>query len=311
MTISLTKYDSVGRPLTKEEVDANWTDIETAVNGALAGALPVAAITLAEGVSGQFLRFLDGDGTPIANVPFPAMLVEGGEWEEFADYTTRHIVTHEGGTYICRTAHTAYDFASDAAAGYWMMLGSNAAQSIAFTPGDTGLDATTMQDAIAELAGMLGSGLTADRVNYDNSTSGLVGTTVEAAINELATRTGAGGEDIHAFDVIVQPVGVIPYPTDLQTAVGMLSSAITGTDAAAADVSITPISGVSASNVQAALEVLKSQIGSASVAASGVSFFPGGLSSEVTTATNVQTAIADLVDYVRELHNRIAALEAA
>lgn len=155
MTLALTKYTTVGRPLTKEEVDSNWLDIETALNEAMAGALPVSAISLLEGPSGQFLRFLDSTGNSLGDIPFPAMLAIAGDWETGVDYTTRHIVTFEGSTYLCREAHEAGVFAADLVSGKWMQLGSSGggiANAVVFDPLPSDMTATDVQAAIDELA---------------------------------------------------------------------------------------------------------------------------------------------------------------
>ncbi len=196
MTISLFKYDTVGRPLTKDEVDGNWTAIEDAINDALAGALPVSAITLIDDNEGQFLRFLDGEGTALASVPFPAMLVETGEWEPLVEYTTRHIAIHDGGTYLCRVAHTAGTFSADFYGGKWVQLGSSGATSIAFNPGTSGLNSVTTQDAIVELAEMIG--MSGDGLNVDDEptaadiavtpSGSVTATNVQDALVQLAAQ---------------------------------------------------------------------------------------------------------------------------
>lgn len=302
MTISLNKYDTLGRPLTKEEVDENWDTISSAINDALSGILPVSGIILVDDETGQYLRFLDDEGAPIASIPFPAMLATTGDWETLTDYTTRHIVTHEGGTYLCRVAHTAEDFDIDLLEGKWALLGSNAAQSIAYDPSGTGLDAVTTQDAISELAGMLGDELTADRVHLDNAASGLTGTNVQAAINELATRSA----DIGAADVSVEPVGSVSA-TDMQTAVAQIVAKIdTPVAVEAADVSVDAISGVTGATVQEVLEDLKVQIDNAAPGSGGdgsaatTSFDPSSVGA-VTSATDVQAAIEDVVAHVLTL----------
>lgn len=299
MTLTLYKYDALGRPLTKEEVDGNWTEIENVVNDALSGALPVAAITLVEDATGQFLRFLDGEGAALASVPFPAMLAESGDWESLVDYTTRHIVTHLGGTYLCRVAHTAAAFETDLLAGRWTQLGSTGGASIAFDPGSTGLDAVTVQEAIVELAFKIGDGLTADRVDYDNAASGLTGTNVQAAVDQLAARPVVDT----AAQVSVEPAGSVSA-TDVQAALVELATRLDGavTDVSADDVSVAPITGINGSTVQAVLENLKTRIdaiepvegGSGDGSAVSTSFDSTGLEA-VTTATDVQHAIADVV----------------
>jgi hypothetical protein len=301
MTISLNKYDTLGRPLTKEEVDENWDTISGAINDALSGILPVSGIILVDDETGQYLRFLDDGGDPIASIPFPAMLATTGDWETLTDYTTRHIVTHQGGTYLCRVAHTAEDFDIDLLEGKWALLGSNAAQSIAYDPTGTGLDAVTTQDAISELAAMLGDELTADRVHFDNAASGLTGTNVQAAINELAARSA----DISAADVSVDPVGSVSA-TDMQMAVAQIVAKIdTPIAVAAADVSVDAIAGVNGATAQEVLEDLKSQIdavapGEGGGSAATTSFDPSAVGT-VTSATDVQGAIEDVVAHVLTL----------
>lgn len=300
MTLALYKYDTLGRPLTKDEVDGNWASIEAAVNDALSGALPVSAITLVEDATGQYLRFLDGEGDALASIPFPAMLTESGDWESLIDYTTRHIVTHEGGTYLCRVAHTAGTFSTDLLSGKWTQLGSSAAQSIAFEPGATGLDAVTMQDAIEELAGMIGGSLEADGISYDNVASGMTATNVQAAIDQLAARPVVG----EATEVAVDPSGSVTA-SDVQSALVELALRLDAVDeVSAADVSVTAITGVTGTDVQAVLQNLKTQIdavepGGGSGSAATTSFDPAGLGA-VTTATNVQQAIADVVTAIGE-----------
>lgn len=253
--VALFKYDDLGRALTKAEMDGNWTQIETALNDVLAGVLPVAAIELVATETAQYLRFLDDEGSVLADVPFPAMLAQGGAWATGVAYDTRHFVSHAGATYICAAAHTANDFDEDLAASKWFILGSSTAESLPFVPGDSGLESDTINDAVVELAGKVND-LDALHVAFDPAGTDLTSTTVQGAIAEIAVAGGGG-------------------------------------DVAAADVDITPITGVTGANVQAALEDLKIQVDAAGGSAPAASAVTMSAITGVDTAS-VQTAIADL-----------------
>ncbi len=76
-----------------------------------------------------------------------------GSWATATSYALRDLVVSSGNTYLCGIAHTSGTFATDLAAGRWLLssLGSNpAASGIPFTPAG-GIAATNVQAAIEEL----------------------------------------------------------------------------------------------------------------------------------------------------------------
>jgi hypothetical protein len=270
---TLNKYNDLGRPLTTSEVDGNWDVITTAITALENGGMPIVGINLLENESGAFLQFLDAEGGSVAEIPFPAGLQTAGTWTSGAAYTTRDIVMFEGGTFLCAIGHTASgaDIWTDLDAGRWLQLGSAAAESIEFVPGSSGLTSDTMQEAILELLGMIqGSSLVAANVAYNNTASGLSSTFVQGALDEIVIKVG-----------------------ELEDAIG--SGGGGGTDdQTAAEVSFTPVTGTTATNVQAALSDAFTAIGDlqadgGTVYADEVSFSASGW-----TATNVEDALVEV-----------------
>lgn len=130
-------------------LDAEFAAIETTLDATLAnleqiqrddGEIRDAMVklhTLSTDVRGLLAA---GQGTP------------RGAWVTATVYAVRDLVTQSGNTYIAPQAHTAGTFATDLAAGKWMLftLGSgNTAGTVGFTPTAT-LAATTTQAAIEE-----------------------------------------------------------------------------------------------------------------------------------------------------------------
>ncbi|NKJ77766.1 carbohydrate-binding protein [Rhizobium leguminosarum] len=328
MTISLTKYTDVARPLTKEEVDGNWDALIDAISALQEGGMPqIVGINSEEDAGGQYLTFVFSDGTPTARIPFPAAIMQSGAWVDGATYTTRHIVTHDGGTYLCIVAHTSgEDFWEEFDGGKWLQLGSAAATAIDFAPGDSGLTATTMQEAIIELNDKIeGSNLTAAAISYDNAGSGLNSTLVQGAIDEIAARVtdlegssggGGGSDDQTAAEVPFTPVSGT-NSTNVQAALEDAFAAIEDlqdnagggtTTPTAAEVSFTPASGLSSTNVQAAIVEVKGLIGSGGsgpVTDLQVSF-DGTLTNHVSGATNLREAIGTLDSELYNLADIVA-----
>jgi hypothetical protein len=307
--IELAKYNELGRPLTTTEVDGNWSAIEDAVAALEAGGLPIVGINLVESESGVFIQFVDADGGTVAQIPFPAGLQSAGEWTSGAAYTTRDIVTFEGGTFLCSLGHTAAgtDIWTDLDAGRWLQLGSAAAESIEFVPGSSGLTSDTIQEAILELLGLIqGDTLVASNVGYDNTASGLSATFVQGALDEIAGRVedlesssgGGGTDDQTAAEVPFTPVtgttatNVQAALSDAFAAIGDLQA--DGDTVYGDEVVFTPgSSGITATNVEDAIKEVKGLIGSGGTddqTAAEVPFTPAsGLSS-----TNVQAAIVEV-----------------
>lgn len=273
----LNKYNELGRPLTTEEVDGNWDSIAAAIASLENGGIQIVGINLLENEAGAFLQFLNASGGSIAEIPFPAGLQTAGEWISGASYTTRDIVTFDGGTFLCSVAHVASgaDIWDDLDLGRWVQLGSSGAVSIDFRAMGSGMVSDTVQDAILELFGLISSiSVTATSVSYDNTASGIEATSVQDAIDE-----------------IVQVVASIQD--------GGGSGGGSGTDdQTAAEVSFTPVSGTSATNVQAALADAFEAIGDLQEA--GVGGTDDQTAAEVSFsnseffATNVQAALVEL-----------------
>ncbi|MGV2114254.1 carbohydrate-binding protein [Agrobacterium salinitolerans] len=271
---TLNKYNDLGRPLTTSEVDGNWDVITTAITALENGGLPIVGINLLENESGAFLQFVDAEGGSVAEIPFPAGLQTAGAWTSGAAYTTRDIVTFEGGTFLCAIGHTASgaDIWTDLDAGRWLQLGSAAAESIEFVPGSSGLSSDTMQEVILELLGMIqGSSLVAVNVAYNNTASGLSSTFVQGALDEIVGKVATLGE-----------------------AIGSGGGGSGSDDQTAAEVPFTPVDGTAATNVQAALADAFEAIGDlqadgGTVYADEVTFSASGW-----TATNVEDALIEV-----------------
>lgn len=78
-----------------------------------------------------------------------------GLWLTLTPYVIGDIVEESGKSYVCAVAHTAGTFATDHAAGKWVILGQTstiAASNVSFTPAGN-IAATTVQAAIEELDG--------------------------------------------------------------------------------------------------------------------------------------------------------------
>lgn len=273
---SLSKYDELGRPLTTSEVDGNWSTLEAAIAALENGGVSIVGINLVENESGASLQFLDGEGGTVALIPFPAGLQQAGAWVSGASYTTRDIVTSEGGTYLCSVAHTASgtDIGADLDLGRWLQLGSVGGASIAFQAGSSGLVSDTVQDAILEVNGKIEDALVASNVDYDNTASELASTNVQAAIDEIVVAIGelqdssggsGGTDDQTAAEVPFTPPSGMTS-TNVQAAIvevkGLIGSGGGTDDQTAAEVSFTPPSGMTATNVQTAIEEVKTLIGS-------------------------------------------------
>ena len=212
MTMALFKYDELGRPLTKEEVDENWALIEAAVNGSGAEALPVSAIALVDDVTGQYLRFLDSEGERGCQYPLPRNAGSGGR---LGEPDRLHHTSHRQpiwAVHISAVWHTLLTYSPTILRlGNGLNLVRPVRHPLHLNLALLGLDAMTMQDAIEELAESLGGETTADAVTFDPAASGLAATDVEAALTELATRSTA------AESVSVEPVGSMTA-TDVQSA---------------------------------------------------------------------------------------------
>jgi hypothetical protein len=271
---TLNKYNDLGRPLTTSEVDGNWDVITTAITALENGGMPIVGINLLENESGAFLRFVDAEGGSVAEIPFPAGLQTAGAWTSGAAYTTRDIVTFEGGTFLCAIGHTASgeDIWTDLDARRWLQLGSAAAESIEFVPGSSGLTSDTMQEVILELLGMIqGSSLVATNVAYNNTASGLSSTFVQGALDEIVDKIAT-----------------------LEDAIGSGVGGSGSDDQTAAEVPFTPVDGTTATNVQAALADAFEAIGDlqadgGTVWADEVTFSASGW-----TATNVEDALIEV-----------------
>lgn len=153
----LFKYSDFGRPLSAEEVDSNWTDIEEAISELQTLGIRISQVRAT--ADGGGIEFVATDGTVLGDVGFPAPLEILGDWETGAAYTGRSMVVHDGLGFLCAIPHEATDFAVDLADGKWIPLGSGAttAEDVSYDPVVSGnaFTATTVQGAIDELASAL------------------------------------------------------------------------------------------------------------------------------------------------------------
>lgn len=80
-----------------------------------------------------------------------------GAWVTLIAYAVNDLVEESDVLYVCLTAHTASVFATDLAAGYWMVFPGRArADTTSFTP-TADIVSTNVQDAIEEVAQSVGS----------------------------------------------------------------------------------------------------------------------------------------------------------
>ena len=107
---------------------------------------------------------------------------------------------------------------------------SNSEESVNVTAVDvtydnttSGLDATTVQEAIDEVVDNLGSG-TADSITYDNTTSGLEAENVQDALDEIAENLGSGTADDITYDNTTSGL----QSTNVQDAIDEVVNSITG-----------------------------------------------------------------------------------
>jgi len=77
-----------------------------------------------------------------------------GAWTTTTVYAQSDVVTSGGNTYVCAVAHTAGTFATDLAAGKWLLIenGSYAADEVTYNNATSSLTADDAQAAIDELA---------------------------------------------------------------------------------------------------------------------------------------------------------------
>jgi hypothetical protein len=123
-----------------------------------------------------------------------------GPWLTATAYAVKDVVTEGTGTYICATAHTSGVFATDLAAGKWLLLFDTTnymAANISFSP-TGGVAATSVQDAIAEVdseaakkAANLGDLANAATARTNLSVSSKAELQLWSTIAALATGTGA------------------------------------------------------------------------------------------------------------------------
>jgi hypothetical protein len=77
-----------------------------------------------------------------------------GAWATSTSYAVKDLVSNSGSSYVCAVAHTGGTFATDLAAGKWILVagaGGASASSVSFSPTGT-LSSTDVQAAIAEAA---------------------------------------------------------------------------------------------------------------------------------------------------------------
>jgi hypothetical protein len=193
--MALTKYSDVGRPLTVEEVDANWAEIQSFMFS-YAGYTPLRSVR-ASPTDGGKVEFVSDENAVIGTFMMPTPLQNLGAWAPLTAYTTRSVVTHDGTVYWCAAAHTSSSsWSTDLSEGKWAVLAegvSNTAENVAYDNTDSGLEAETVQAAVDELKTAI-DGITdsddqdAAAVAYDNATSELTADNVQAALDELLAR---------------------------------------------------------------------------------------------------------------------------
>lgn len=117
-----------------------------------------------------------------------------GAWVTATPYAVRDLVSTAGATYICALSHTSGTFATDLAAGRWLVISATpavAAASIAFTP-TTALPQTNAQAAI-EAAAQAASNV------YQSGAAGAVSRRVNTKLDDLPVSPrdfGAAGNGL-------------------------------------------------------------------------------------------------------------------
>jgi len=155
----LTKYSDVGRPLTAAEVDGNWEAIEAAIADLQTAGVRIAMVRAT--TDGNGIEFVGTDDSVLGTVAIPTPLVIVGEWETGVSYTTRHIVSHEGVTYLCAEPHVSGSFADDLEDGKWLALGA---------AGGDGGDGDWEEDEPISMWEVGVDYLVSDLVQYDGAT---------------------------------------------------------------------------------------------------------------------------------------------
>lgn len=178
-------------------LDAELANIATSINALVTnigliqrddGQLRDGIVSLAS-LSAAVLAFLTAAGGTIR-----------GPWLTATAYAVKDVVTEGTGTYICATAHTSGVFATDLAAGKWLLIFDTTnymAANISFAP-TGGVAATNVQDAIAEVdseaakkAANLGDLANAATARTNLSVSSKAELQLWSTTAALATGTGA------------------------------------------------------------------------------------------------------------------------
>lgn len=184
-----------------------------------------------------------------------------GAWLTATAYVVGDLVAQATGTYVCGTAHTSGVFATDYAAGKWLLLASNGSSSAAaFTPTGSSIPANGMYLPTADTVGFAAASLdvlrlasTASAVNYFKMTSSAAGGALtlaalgsDANIDITLATKGTGKLNVPALALTTTPLAISSGGTGGATAPAArtaLGLAI-GTDVQAYDADLTTWAGL-------------------------------------------------------------------
>lgn len=144
--MDLNTYAELERPLTAEEVDANWNAIKSSYDEMAGGFVKLAGFQVSE--DGAYLVAIGTDGNPMAEIPMPAPFLNAGTWSSGNPYDNRSLVSYEDVTYLCVIPHeSGADFYDDLDNGFWLPLGGggDTAEDVLLSPIDD-VEADNLQE---------------------------------------------------------------------------------------------------------------------------------------------------------------------
>lgn len=195
-----------------------------------------------------------------------------GAWVTSTSYLENDLVTTNSKLYLCLEDHVSSVFATDLSNAKWQLIGVSAptATDVDFTPA-AGVAAVTVQAAIEEVAGDhtthtgLASGAHAASAISSTPAGSLSATNVQDALNELDTEKAPLASPA-LTGVPTVPTAAASTNTTQAASTAFVQQEINGHtgDAAGAHaasaISFTPVGSIAASDVQAAIAELLSEL---------------------------------------------------